>query len=351
VADADVIVVGAGLAGAAAARELARAGRDVLLLEQFDLNHNRGSSHGASRIFRFSYDDPYYVAMAMDTLPRWHELEDEVGEQLLFTTGGVDCGGSLDGHVAALGRCEARFELLDPSEAVARVPALAFSGEKILLQPDAGYLLAERCVAALVTSATQHGATFKSGSRVRSVRAEGDGAVVEGDGGVWRAPVAVVAAGGWVNGVLADAGIVLPVTPTRQTIAYFSLRDDVVIPSLVDWEHRFAMYALMSPGDGLKAGEHHAGPVTDPDEAGAPDERSVERISEWVSERYPVADPEPKRAETCIYTSTADEHFILERHGPIVVGSACSGHGFKFGPTTGARLAELATTGRDPRAR
>ena len=102
------------------------------------------------------------------------------------------------------------------------------------------------------------------------------------------------------------------------------------------------MYALPSPGQGLKTGWHHSGQETDPDRQGAAEARVIERMSSWVRERFPAAVPEHHHAESCLYTNTDDERFILERHGPIVVGSACSGHGFKFAPLIGERLARLA---------
>jgi sarcosine oxidase len=102
------------------------------------------------------------------------------------------------------------------------------------------------------------------------------------------------------------------------------------------------MYSLRDPEAGLKVGVHHAGPEADPNEPGEPDPQLLERISDWVARTYPDADPEPVEAETCLYTNTVDESFVLERHGRIVVGSACSGHGFKFAPAVGDRLAGLA---------
>jgi sarcosine oxidase len=111
---------------------------------------------------------------------------------------------------------------------------------------------------------------------------------------------------------------------------------------LVEWAVPLA-YGLPTPSLGLKTGEHHVGPERDPDDPGGPNESSVARLSDWVSRRYPAADPVPERAETCLYTNVEDERFILERHGPIVVGSPCSGHGFKFAPLIGERLADLAT--------
>jgi sarcosine oxidase len=102
------------------------------------------------------------------------------------------------------------------------------------------------------------------------------------------------------------------------------------------------MYALYDPVHGLKAGAHGAGHVADPDVDEPPNDELVAAIAAWVRERLPEADPVPVGAEACLYTSTADEHFVLERRGRVVVGSPCSGHGFKFAPAVGRRLADLA---------
>jgi monomeric sarcosine oxidase len=338
------VVVGAGVAGSATARALARAGRDVVLMEQFQVGHTRGSSHGRSRIFRLSYDDPAFVRMAMNALPLWRELEEEVGRQLIVNTGGIDCGTDLRPHVRALEQCGVSYELLDAAEVAERFPLLALpNGRKVLFQRDAGIALAEGAIKAFVTSAVAAGAELKEGCRVRELHVENNGVIVSSDTSTVRADVVVVTAGAWAKALLARVGINLPVTPTRETVAYFRMDEDVAFPTMVDWDEP-AVYALPSPGDGVKAGEHHAGPVTDPDEVGGANDASVARLSDWVAERYPKADPEPIRAETCMYTNTSDESFILERRGPVVVGSACSGHGFKFGPLTGKRLAELATS-------
>jgi sarcosine oxidase len=150
----------------------------------------------------------------------------------------------------------------------------------------------------------------------------------------------VVTAGAWATTFVPD----LPVSVTRETIAYFR-REGPPPPSVVEVNEEtrgHAMYALHDPVYGLKAGAHHAGRETDPDESAEPDAAIVERISAWVRERLPDADPEPAGAETCIYTNTADESFVVERRGRVVVGSACSGHGFKFAPAVGRRLAALA---------
>jgi sarcosine oxidase len=338
----DVVVVGGGVMGSAAAGAVARAGRDVVLLERFRIGHGWGSSHGRSRIFRFSYGDRRYVRMAMEALPLWRELEEEAGEEVLRTTGGLDLGPAVSEHARALGAEGAPCEVLDASQASRRFPFVAFPPGPALVQPDAGIVLADRAVAAFARTAVAAGVELVEERPAVSVRVDADRrAVVETDGETYRAGVAVVTAGGWARELVQPAGIDLPVRPTRETVAYFHFDEDLLVPSLVEW-NRPAGYALRSPGQGIKAGEHGTGPDTDPNEEGVVNPESVERVATWVRSRYPDADPTPHLAETCIYTNTADESFVLERHGPIVVGSACSGHGFKFAPWIGRRLAGLA---------
>jgi sarcosine oxidase len=135
----------------------------------------------------------------------------------------------------------------------------------------------------------------------------------------------------------------LPLRVTRETVAYFR-HDGPPLPSVVELDDRraHALFALHDPEHGMKAGAHHAGAETDPDEPGEPDPAVVERVAAWLRERLPALDPEPVAVETCLYTTTPDERFLFERRGRLVIGSACSGHGFKFAPAVGARLAELA---------
>jgi sarcosine oxidase len=340
-ADVDVVVVGAGLAGSAAAWALARTGRDVVLLERFELGHPHGSSHGTSRIFRFSYDDEHFVRDAMEALRLWRELEDEVGEQLIVTTGGLDHG-DIDANLRALRACGAETEVVDGVTASERWSAYSFPPDtRVLFQPDAGYTRADRCLQSFVTSATSHGAEFRTNCRVRALKQDGERAIIEMDNETISARVAVVAAGGWVNELIGPLGRPLPVEVTRQTVAYFEMDPAMSFPTLVDWT-RPPFYSLQAPGIGVKVGAHHVGPVTDPNEPGIVDEQTLESITRWVRTRYPFAGSAPVKAETCIYTSTFDESFIFDRRGPFVIGSACSGHGFKFGPLTGRRLADLA---------
>lgn len=335
-----VVVVGAGVMGAATARALARSGHEVTVFEQFAFGHDRGSSHGESRVFRFSYPDARYVAMAMEALPLWRELEEETGAELLRTTGGLDRGKALDGHVDALQACGAECEVLEPAEVEARFPWLDPGDGPALFQADGGVIGAERAVFAFLRSAEAHGAALQDATKVHAVEPTARGVSVKAGDGSVEADVAVVTAGAWAKPLVAPLGIDLPTRPTRETVAYFGC-DEPRLTTIVEWGDP-AIYALPSSPGVVKVGEHIAGPTTDPDEEGRANEESVARLSSWIARRLPAAAPEPRYAETCIYTNTPDESFVLERHGNVVIGSPCSGHGFKFAPLIGKRLAALA---------
>jgi sarcosine oxidase len=341
--DADVVVVGAGVMGAATARALARRGHETVILEQFEVGHRRGSSHGASRVFRLSYQDPLYVRMAQETLPLWRELEEESGRAILTTTGGVDVGSGAVANATALEACGATLERMDGRAATERFPVFSLPPEApALFQPDAGIVHADVAVRAFLASAQAGGGELREGTRATRLTTEGDAVVIETEKDAVRARIVVVTAGAWARPLLATAGIDLPVVPTRETTAYFAI-DEPWPPVLVQWEAA-PYYALANPGMGIKTAQHHAGPVVDPDDEGEVSENAVDRLSDWVKERFPGADPEPQSAETCLYTNSDDERFILERRGAGVVGSPCSGHGFKFAPLVGRRLAALATS-------
>jgi sarcosine oxidase len=331
-------IVGAGVVGSATARALARAGHDVTVYEQFEIGHARGSSHGESRIYRYSYPDERYVAMMIEALPLWRKLEAECGEKLLLRTEGLDTGKPVHEHAAALETHGIAFEILDGAEVRRRWPMLRLDGGDVLYQKDGGIVRAEPAWRALAAGAMAAGALFEH-ARVDVLINDGDATIVT-TGGEERFDSVVVTAGGWARDLLLTCDIDIPTRTTRETIAFFDI--DQAPPTLVDWADPTA-YALPNPSRGLKAGEHIAGPVTDPDADDGPNEAAVARLERWVAERYPTATPEPWHAESCLYTNTADESFILERHGDIVVGSPCSGHGFKFAPLTGQRLANLAT--------
>ncbi len=333
----DVVVIGGGVMGLATAWALARAGRDVTVLEQFEVGHPFGSSHGAARIFRLAYDNPEWVAFAQEALPLWRELEKESGEQLLSLTGLLDARDDSASLRAALDEQAAEYEVLDPDETARRF-GITVMGD-VVLELHGGTVRADRSLTALRARVA-----IEEDVRVLELAEDGDGVRLVTTSGPVEARLAVVAAGAWATPLLAGAGIQLETFVTRETVAYFDLPGSESKPSLIDWHAGTGRHAYsLANGEGaLKVGLHHTGTNVAPGGTGEADARIVEAISEWVGTRYPAANPEPTGAETCLYTSIEDDRFVIERHGPIVVCSACSGHGFKFAPAVGARVAALA---------
>jgi len=328
--DAEVVVVGAGVMGLATARALARAGRDVVLCEQFEVGHEHGSSHGGSRIVRLSYPEERWVRLAQESYPLWRELESECGRALLEQPGTLDLG-DWQANRDALAACGAPFEVLNGAEIERRFPIRIEPGGTGLFQADGGILFADLALQALLASAAAAGAHVREQLRVDSVAENGEGVVA---GGI-RARVAVVTAGAWAPAL---AGV--DATPTRETTSYFSFEEPV--PSVSDRTAGPVLgYALMAPGVGLKAGLHQTGPAIDPDDPGGPDAEIAEQTAAWVERRFRGAGP-AVHIETCLYTTRPNDEFVLERKGRIVLGSPCSGHGFKFAPLVGERLAALA---------
>ena len=328
--DTDVVVVGAGVMGLATARELARAGHEVVLCEQFELGHHRGSSHGNARIVRLSYPEERWVRLAQESFPLWRELEAESGGELLELHGTVDIG-DWQPNRAALDACGVASEVLDAAELERRFPLRIEPGSQGLYQRDGGIIRAEKALDALAASAQAAGAQLRERQRVEAIEEDADGVTV---GGV-RARACVVTAGAWAPKLAA-----IDARTTSETVAYFDL--DQPVPSVIDTTTgTHSGYALTTPAGTLKAGLHQSGAPVDPDRPSAPDSERGARVAEWIERRFRGAGS-PVALETCLYTIRENDEFLLERRGRVALGSACSGHGFKFAPAIGKRLAALA---------
>jgi monomeric sarcosine oxidase len=352
---ADVIVVGAGLAGSAAAWAMARRGRSVVVAEAFEPGHRRGSSHGSARIFRRAYPDPLYVRLTGQAQRLWRQLGEEAGEDLVVTTGAVDYGpgGVPEKMHHLLAASGVPAELIPAAAAAERWPGMAFGDGPVLFHPDGGVIDPERAMAAMRRIAAAHGARLHFGSRVQRIEASGDGAVVRTAEASWRAPVVIVAAGAWLEPLL-GAQVRLPLVVTQLQAFHFAPRPAGQAWPVFICHEDVPVYGLPAGRDGevpgaVKVGEHGRGTVTTGDgRDGIVSPAARARVREFVRDRLPGLDPEPVGELTCLYTSTASEDFILDRLGPFVICSPCSGHGAKFAPLIGEITAGLACGGDAP---
>jgi len=355
----DHLVVGGGVMGSAAAWQLARRGRDVLLLERFEPGHVHGASHGASRIYRTTYAEPEYLDLAQEALGLWRELEAESGLGLLDVTGGLSHGRRdtaaerrTDAIAAAFSARGVDHEWLDPAAAAERWPGLRFEG-RVLHEPGAGRLHADRAVAAFQGAAATHGAEVRHRSPVRHLERVPGGVRVVTETGDVVARVVVLTVGAWSAGLLTGAlDHELPVVVTQEQPAHFAVRAGLPPGDWPAFTHDVGpgtaypsgVYGLATPGEGVKVGFHGVGPETDPDlRTYRPEPAQLAALRDYVRTWLPGLDPDAFVPVSCTYTTTPDQDFVLDRRGGLVVGAGFSGHGFKFAPAVGRVLADLAT--------
>jgi monomeric sarcosine oxidase len=365
----DVVIVGAGLAGSAAARAVASRGRSVAVVEAFQPGHRRGSSHGSARIFRRAYPDPLYVRLTGQAQRLWRQLADEAGEDLILTTGAVDYGPArvqekMYDILTAFG---VPAELMPAAAAAERWPGMSFGTDPVMFHPDGGVIDAERAMTAMRAIAAAHGAQFYYGSPVLRVEPEpepgqrgeagGGGAVVRTADRTWHAPVVIAAAGAWLEPLLGGQ-IRLPSLVVSQQQAFHFAPAQPNVPAepwpTFIYHDEITRYGLLAGRDGevpgaVKIGEHGPGTVTTGnDRDGIVSPAARDRVSAFVRQRFGDLNPAPVGEMTCLYTSTANEDFILDRQGPFVICSPCSGHGAKFAPLAGEIAADLACGGAGP---
>lgn len=344
----DVVVVGAGAAGSATACALAGRGLRVAVVEQFALGHDQGSSHGNARIMRLVYDDALYARMAVEAMRLWREVEADGDVRLLTTVGGLDAAPApwISRTTVVLSELGVRHELLDAKAAHRRWPHLRLRGS-LLAQPDAARVDADLAVATLQRLAAARGVELHSHRPVTRLEVDADGVVAHTPRGLLSAPVAVVTAGAWTSTLLAELTGPLALTVTQEQVLHLQPRDAAAVwPAFISLDDSGASFYGLPTPHGIKIGEHAGGPVVTPATRGTdPEPELRERVLDFAREQLPGLGHVPDQESTCLYTNTVNEDFVLDRVGPVVVGSACSGHGFKFTPLIGRLLADLAVPG------
>jgi len=360
----DVIVLGLGGMGSAAAAHLAARGSRVLGIERFTPAHDRGASHGESRIIRQAYfEDPAYVPLLLRGYELWDELERE-SPGILTVTGGLMIGrpdsAAVAGSVASARRWDLPHELLDAEQVRRRFPALAPDDETVALyEPNAGYVRPEQTVLAHLARATKHGATLNFGERVLDWQAHGDaeGVTVRTTQGIYTAGSLVIAPGAWAPGLLPEFAPSLTVerqllfwfAPTSSIDLYRARRFPVFIWEDPSGIQLYGFPAYGAPEDGVKIAFFRDGSPADPDDL---DRRihsgEIERMRDYLSTRIPTLPGRYLRGLACTYTTTPDENFLLAAHPghpQVTLAAGFSGHGFKFVPVIGEIIADLVIDG------
>jgi len=358
----DAIVIGLGGMGSASAYHLARRGQRVLGLEQFEPLHERGSSHGLTRIIRLAYHEhPSYVPLLRRSYELWHELEAVAGEELLITTGALE-GGPADGSTF-LGALEAAklhdlpHEILDADALRRRYPAFAGfdPGTRVVWQPDGGFLLAERSIRAHLDGASAAGAELRFGEAVRTWEVIGDDGVRVTTGrGTFEADRLVICAGAWAPTLVPDLATLA--VPERQVLAWLTpKRPDLFVPRrfpvfLIDVDEGSYYGFPAHHGHGLKIGWYHhfREPIDpdDPDRSTRPDDEAVLRA--FVQRYLPDGAGPTEMLKACIFTNSPDEHFLIDRLATapqVTIAAGFSGHGYKFCSVVGEIMADLAVDG------
>jgi sarcosine oxidase len=355
----DVIVLGLGGMGAAAAYHLSARGKSVIGIDRYQPGHRYGSSHGKTRIIREAYfEAPEYVPLVRRAYKLWRELENDSGESLLSINGLLTIGSPDSELVGGVLKSSDMYgiacESLDRDEIIQRFPGAVPAEDMIgVYEPTGGLLDPEKCIDAHLSQARKHGATIRDGERVTNWRATDAGVEVTTDQDTYRAKQLVVTAGPWTGQILAD--LQLPLECWRVFFAHYdSVKRDYYTPDafpITLWDTpRGSYYSIpYLPGQGVKVGRHDSGDVVDPETMKRTvDVAELRQQTEIIEQYMPGATGRVLEAETCIYTITPDHHFIIDQHPELEnVMFACgfSGHGYKFAPVVGEIMADLAAQG------
>lgn len=347
--------------GSATVYHLARRGARVLGLEQFAIPHEMGSSHGVSRIIRLAYaEHPNYVPMLRRAYALWRELEAHADERLLFVTGGIDVGipesGTVKGSLESCAIHDLAHEVLDAPALSRRFPGCRFSSDMVAVyQPDAGFLLPERCIVAHVEAARKLGAEVHEGERVLRWQMAGDQVSVETTRATYRAQKIIIAAGAWARTLVPELSDVA--VPERQVLIWTQpLRPEYFrvgafpVFNMEAPEGRFYGFPVYGV-PGFKIGKyHHRREPVDPDRMDRVCHSEDEEVLRAGIRRYfPDADGQTLDMKACLFTNSPDEHFILDLHPghpQVAIAAGFSGHGYKFCSVVGEIMADLALGAR-----
>ena len=355
----DVIVLGTGGVGSAAAMHLAARGAKVLGLEQFDHGHNRGSSHGQTRAIRMAYfEHPDYVPLLRRAYSLWDELESSSGQKLFHQNGLLEVGPADGIVVPGVLRSATEHSLpvdeLSRKEVEERFPGFIMPDDALaVFEQNAGFLFVEDSVLAHVSQATKFGAEMRANERVVEWNAKSDSVSVRTEFDEYQAGRLVITAGAWAGELLRKLNV--PLTVRRMHLHWYAAANDRYrlengVPTFFfELPDRSFFYGFPQLDErGVKVAEHGSGGEIV--ENATQLSRDVDatdraRVEAFVTKHLAEVTMQPTRHCVCLYTMTADENFIVDTHPEhphVCFAAGLSGHGFKFTTVLGEALADLA---------
>ncbi len=356
----DVIVIGGGAAGSAAAYYLTKQKLRVLLLEQFEINHQKGSSYGYSRVIRYAYDNPIYINLIKSAYPLWFSLQEEAKETLYIKTGELDFGrldsSSLQRLVSTMAHNNIPYEQLTYKELEQRFPQFNLSDEMGgVYQEETGILKASRCVLSHLKLAKKQGAIIKDNTTVTNIKTESNSITIKTQNDNYSCAKLIITAGSWTKQLVEKTGLSLPLTIMPCQIGFFKCQNsDNFKPG------KFPIFLAHLTGDygefpyGLPSCDHEGfkistfygwDTVENVNEVDyQPSQKWIKNIQVFLNQYLPDASGELISTRRCLYTMTPDKHFIIDYHPQnpnILIAAGFSGHGFKFTTLIGKILKDL----------
>jgi monomeric sarcosine oxidase len=353
----EVIILGAGIMGSATAHKLSKTQKKILLLEQFPIQHNNGSSHGQTRIIRQTYTEKHFSELMKSAYKLWNDFEKEIGDHLILKTGGIDFGPeNSENLIKTVETCKKLgipFQKFNNRELNAKFPMFQLSDEYFgIVQESSGIVLANKALSSFQNQATNNHVKVSENEKVIRIKIDTSKIIVETTKETYHTEKLVLTSGMWTNINLESTGIKLDLDIWKLSFAYWFVTNiDIFSPEkfpiFIAWEDDpIYGFPLIENQSAIKIAPHftfdnNLSPQT---KENIPNMSLISRVGDYINNNFKYVKSSPLDPQSCYYTMTKDENFILDFHpdsDQVVIGAGFSGHGFKFAPLVGEILSNL----------
>lgn len=357
---ADVVVIGCGAVGLATVFELSKLGCKVVGIEQHQIGHDKGSSHGETRAIRKAYfENPAYVPLLNEAYNLWDELQQLTHTELFVRTGVLQIGPKdsrvLSGSILAAKEHKIDIEELSSNEINERFTGLTINDDMSgVFEPDAGYIFIDKVISLLSLLSRNFAATLLETEKVIHWKKNNIGQIcVVTNKRTITCERLVITTGGWASNLLADLS--LPLAIVQKGLYWFEaceLHTSKHLPTFLFDSPASAFYGFPSYNNHIKIARHSGGKIISLPEDATTDDKELKEISEFAIKHLRGINSPPRKKGVCFYTLTPDENFIIDFHPQfenIVFATGLSGHGFKMSNVLGQYLAQMVTVGYKPK--